>query len=138
MALRTERSRRRHAWRAEQGSTSDVKSTEAEDVRRAQLTPASKSSKAVPRTRISSAWTAVAVGLLFLIALLIFIFQNLQNVRVSFTTVHGSFPLALLLLCSAVAGALIVLLLGVGRMIQLRRVARHHRDAADASRSASS
>src|SRR5205085_11966499 len=115
--------------------TTDAKSTDAEEVRTAQPTHVSKSSRAVPRTRISSAWTAVAVGLLFLIALLVFIFQNLQNVRVSFITVRASFPLALSLVCSAVAGALIVLLVGVARMIQLRRVARHHRDAADASRS---
>lgn len=86
------------------------------------------------RTRISSAWTAVAVGLLFLIALLIFIFQNLQNARVTFITLHASFPLALSLLCASVAGGLVVLLIGVARIVQLRRVARHHRNAAAAAR----
>jgi uncharacterized integral membrane protein len=75
------------------------------------------------------------VGVLFLVALLVFIFQNLQDVRVSFVTLHASFPLALSLLCAAVASALVVLLLGVARMIQLRRVARRHRKAAVASTS---
>jgi uncharacterized integral membrane protein len=89
--------------------------------------------KTLPRTRISSAWTTVAVGLVFLIALLIFIFQNLNNVRVTFLAFHGSFPLALSLLCSAVGGALIVLLLGMARMIQLRRAARRQRNAAVAA-----
>ena len=89
--------------------------------------------KAVPRTRLSSAWTTVAVGLVFLIALLVFIFQNLNNVRVTFLAFHGTFPLALSLLCSAVGGAVIVLLLGVARMIQLRRAARRQRNAAVAA-----
>lgn len=93
------------------------------------LSPRTSPAKPVPRTRVSSAWTAVVVGVLFLVALLVFIFQNLQDVRVSFVTLHASFPLALSLLCAAVASAVIVLLLGVARMIQLRRVARRHRDS---------
>jgi uncharacterized integral membrane protein len=94
---------------------------------------ATPTGKTVPRTRISSAWTTVAVGLVLLIALLIFIFENLDNVRVTFLGFHGSFPLALSLLCSAVGGALIVLLLGTARMIQLRRAARRQRKAAVAA-----
>jgi uncharacterized integral membrane protein len=89
--------------------------------------------QALHRTRLSAAWTTVAVGLVFLIALLVFIFQNLNNVRVTFLVFHGTFPLALSLLCSAVGGALIVLLLGVARMIQLRRAARRQRNAAVAA-----
>lgn len=94
--------------------------------------------KTVPSTRLSAAWTTVAVGVVFLIALLIFIFQNLDNVRVTFLFFHGSFPLALSLLCAAIAGALVVLALGVARMMQLRRVARHHKDAAVAASRTSS
>ena len=96
-------------------------------------TPTPPSGRTVPKTRVSSAWTTIAVGLVLLIALLIFIFQNLDNVRVTFLVFHGSFPLALSLLCSAIAGALVVLLLGIARMIQLRRAARRHRDAAVAA-----
>jgi uncharacterized integral membrane protein len=74
-----------------------------------------------------------------LIALLIFIFQNLEDVKVTFLFFHGSVPLALSLLGAAIAGALVVLAIGVARMIQLRRAARRHRDAAmAASRSPSS
>ena len=101
-------------------------------------TPTPPTGKPVPRTRISSAWTSVAIGLLLLIALLIFIFQNLDNVRVTFLTVHASFPLALSLLCAAIGGALFVLLLGVARMVQLRRVARRDRNAAVAARRSAS
>ena len=72
-------------------------------------------------------------SLIYKIALLVFIFQNLNNVRVTFLAFHGTFPLALSLLCSAVGGAVIVLLLGVARMIQLRRAARRQRNAAVAA-----
>jgi uncharacterized integral membrane protein len=100
---------------------------------------AAPAAKAVPRTRLSAAWTTVAVGLVFLIALLVFIFQNLTDVRVTFLAFHGTFPLALSLLCSAVGGAVIVLLLGAARMIQLRRAARRqHSAAVAASRSTGS
>jgi lipopolysaccharide assembly protein A len=135
MVFRSKRSAARATPDGASGATADPDEMDAPDVR---ATPepshVAKAGKTAPRTRISSAWTAVAVGLLFLIALLIFIFQNLENVRVTFITFHASFPLALSLLCASVAGAVVVLLLGVARIIQLRRVARHHRNAAAAAR----
>jgi uncharacterized integral membrane protein len=139
MVFRSKRSAARGTSDGPLGTTTNPDQIDPSDAR-ATPTPAepshtTKMAKTAPRTRISSAWTAVAVGLLFLIALLIFIFQNLENVRVTFITLHASFPLALSLLCASVAGALVVLLLGVARIIQLRRVARHHRDAAAAARS---
>lgn len=138
MVFRSKRSAARATPDGALGSTANPDEMDAPDAR-ATTTPAesshvTKAGKTAPRTRISSAWTAVGVGLVFLIALLIFIFQNLENVRVTFITFHASFPLALSLLCASVAGALVVLLLGVARIIQLRRVARHHRDAAAAAR----
>lgn len=99
-------------------------------------TGATPSPSAIPRTRISAAWTAVAIGIVLLIALLIFIFQNLHGVRVSFVTLHGSFPLALSLLCAALAGAVVVFLVGVSRIAQLRRTARRQRDTAVAATTA--
>jgi lipopolysaccharide assembly protein A len=100
----------------------------------AQAASATPAGKTVPSTRMSAAWTTVAIGLVFLIALLIFIFQNLDDVKVTFLFFHGSVPLALSLLGAAIAGALAVLAIGVARMYQLRRVARRHRDAAVAAR----
>ncbi len=101
-------------------------------------TPAPPTGKTAPRTRVSSVWTTLAVGLVFLIALLVFIFQNLEDVRVTFIVFHGSVPLALSLLGSAIVGAVIVLAVGLARMIQLRRAARRHRDAAVAASKSSS
>ncbi|MGH9064478.1 MAG: lipopolysaccharide assembly protein LapA domain-containing protein [Acidimicrobiales bacterium] len=81
---------------------------------------------AVPRTRVATIWTSLIFGLIFLIVILIFIFQNLQSVQVSFITLSGRFPLALCLLFAAILGALIVLSLGTVRIVQLRRLARRN------------
>jgi uncharacterized integral membrane protein len=86
------------------------------------------------RTRISGAWTAVAVAAVVLLLLLIFILQNLQTVRVTFFGASGQLPLGVAVLLAAVGGALLVVVLGAARMIQLRAFARrerrrHERDA---------
>jgi uncharacterized integral membrane protein len=89
---------------------------------------------AVPATRASHSWLAVAPGLAGLVVVGIFIFQNLRSVRISFFTVSGSLPQGLALLLAAVLGAIVVLCLGSVRIIQLRKVARgHYRAAAKAA-----
>jgi lipopolysaccharide assembly protein A len=55
--------------------------------------PAAVPSK-VERTRMSMLWTAVAVGLLVLAAILIFIAQNSTSVRVHFLSVARRRPTA--------------------------------------------
>jgi lipopolysaccharide assembly protein A len=83
----------------------------------------------VRSTRTSRAWTAVILFALVLILLLIFSLQNGQRVKVSFLGVDTHMPLAVAMLFAAVAGALLVAIPGVGRMVQLRKVARRHRTA---------
>jgi uncharacterized integral membrane protein len=61
----------------------------------------------------------------------VFIFQNLQDVKVSFFAASGSLPLALALLFAAVLGALIVLTLGSVRIVQLRRAVKRRSRAAN-------
>lgn len=78
----------------------------------------------VPSSRAGRLWMGLLPALIFLILLLVFIFQNLHNVKISFFTASGSFPLALALLIAAVGGALIVLCLGSIRILQLRRTVR--------------
>jgi len=78
----------------------------------------------VPPSRAGRLWMGLLPALIFLIVLLVFIFQNLHNVKISFFTASGSFPLALALLLAAVGGALIVLCLGSIRILQLRRTVR--------------
>jgi uncharacterized integral membrane protein len=78
-------------------------------------------------TRLSGAWTAVVIGLLALLLILVFILQNLQNVELSFLVFHGHLPLAVALLFAVILGATIVLAFGAARIMQLRMVARASR-----------
>ena len=84
------------------------------------------------RTRLSGAWTAVVVGLLILVVILVFILQNQQSVEVSFLFLSGHLPLAVALLFAMILGAMIVVAFGAARILQLRMVAgRARRKAAD-------
>lgn len=76
------------------------------------------------RTRTSVAWASVIVALVVLVFLLIFILQNLESTTVYFLGFSGSLPTAVAMLFSAIGGAGLIALLGVARMIQLRRAAR--------------
>jgi uncharacterized integral membrane protein len=69
----------------------------------------------------------IAVAAVVLILLLIFILENLKSADVSFFGAHAHLPLGVALLLSAAAGALIVIIPGTGRIVQLRRTARRHR-----------
>ena len=75
------------------------------------------------RTRLSGAWTAVVIGLVILIVILVFILQNQQSVEVSFLVFSGHLPLAVALLFAMILGALIVVAFGAARILQLRMVA---------------
>lgn len=79
----------------------------------------------VRRTRVSASWTAVVVAALVLVLLVIFIAQNTQRSSVNFLGLHGTAPTAVVLLIAATAGALIVVIVGVARILQLRRAASH-------------
>ena len=87
------------------------------------------------RTRTGGAWVALALSVVILLLLLIFILENGHSVSIAFFGGHASPPLGVALLLAAVAGALVVLIPGTGRIIQLRRTARRHRrlDAAAAA-----
>ena len=79
------------------------------------------------QTRLSGAWTALVVGVVVLIVILVFILQNLQTVEVHFLFFQGHLPLAVALLFAMVLGAVVVLAFGAGRILQLRLVARRAR-----------
>jgi uncharacterized integral membrane protein len=79
--------------------------------------------------RVGWAWVAVLVAVVVLVFLLIFILQNLGSVTVRFLGVSGTLPVGDGLLFAAVAGALLVFLIGTARIIRLRRVARRARAA---------
>ncbi|HEY2443190.1 MAG TPA: lipopolysaccharide assembly protein LapA domain-containing protein [Streptosporangiaceae bacterium] len=88
---------------------------------------------AVHRTRMSGLWVGLTLSAVVLLLLLVFILENGQKAKISYFGAHGQLPLGVALLLSAVAGALLVIIPGTGRILQLRRVARRHR-VADATR----
>jgi lipopolysaccharide assembly protein A len=89
------------------------------------------------RTRASSVWVAVGVLVVFLILLIIFIAQNNRKVPIHFFTFSGQSSLALALLVAAVGGAIVVLLAGAARVIQLRvSTHRHNRRVRKAAKAA--
>ena len=86
--------------------------------------PIESVSGSVRHTRISAAWTAVAVAALLGVALIVFIVQNTQKVQIKFFGASGHIPLVVALLAAAIVGALIVLVAGISRITQLRLTAR--------------
>ena len=75
------------------------------------------------QTRLSGAWTAIVIGLVALVVILVFILQNQQSVEVTFLFFKGSLPLAVALLFALILGAVIVFAFGAARILQLRMVA---------------
>jgi uncharacterized integral membrane protein len=79
------------------------------------------------QTRLSGAWTALVIGIVILVVILVFILQNLRTVEVHFLFLQGNLPLAVALLFAMVLGATVVLTFGAFRILQLRLVARRAR-----------
>jgi uncharacterized integral membrane protein len=72
-------------------------------------------------TRISAAWVATGVALVLLILLLIFILQNLQQVRLHYVGFSPKMPIGVAMLLAAVAGGVVVAISGGLRVIQIHR-----------------
>ena len=72
----------------------------------------------------ASTWAALIVGFLLLIVLIIFIMQNQQEVPMNFLGWSGQFPAGIAYLMFTIGGALIMALVGVWRMLELRRQLR--------------
>jgi uncharacterized integral membrane protein len=81
-------------------------------------------------TRTAQAWTGTVAAVVLLILLLIFILQNTASVKINFLGATGHVPFGVALLAAAVAGGLIVAIVGVARMAQLRLRARRAERAA--------
>lgn len=75
-------------------------------------------------TRISGAWVSVAVAVVLGAALIDFIVQNTRSVRIEFFAANGQMPVAVALLGAALAGAFLVLAVGIARTTQLRMANR--------------
>ena len=68
-----------------------------------------------------STWAALIIGALLLILLLVFILQNQTEAQLVFFGWEWSFPIGIGMLIAAIAGALIMAMVGIVRMTQLRR-----------------
>ena len=93
-------------------------------------TPAKKSPDPLRGSATSGIWLAVVAFAVLLVLLAIFILQNTGSVELSFLGWSGSAPLAALLLIAAAAGALLVVMAGSLRILQLRRRVRSERKRA--------
>jgi uncharacterized integral membrane protein len=80
---------------------------------------------AVGRTRLGGLWLMLVLGAVILVLLLVFILMNGQHVQVHLYGAHWDAPLGVALLLAAALGLLLVVVPGGGRIIQLRRAARH-------------
>jgi len=85
-------------------------------------------------TRAAALWSSLIFGLLVLTVLLIFIAQNTESASFAFLGWHWTLPLGVAILMAAVGGALITVLVGAARIIQLRRAAKKNFKAAQFSR----
>lgn len=81
-------------------------------------------SEAISSTRTSKAWLRLLPLLVVLIVILVFVFQNPKDVKVSFFTSSGTLPLSVALIGAVILGALMTLALGSVRILQLRKQVR--------------
>jgi len=87
-------------------------------------TPHGTPESAVKFTRAAALWTALIVGFLILILLLVFILQNTDSTTIHFFVWQWNLPVGVAILLAAVGGGLLTVLAGTVRMLQLRRAAK--------------
>jgi uncharacterized integral membrane protein len=81
----------------------------------------------IPHTRTARVHTGLLAGIVVLILLLVFIIENTRSVKISYFGAGFHLPLGVALLLAAIAGALIVGIVGTARIVQLRRRIRGSR-----------
>ena len=86
--------------------------------------PGQSSKEGLGHTRTSGIWAAVVALVVLLVLLAIFVLQNVQQVSVAYLGWEGEAPLAAALLIATATGALIAVVAGTLRILQLRRRVR--------------
>ncbi|MDO4254078.1 MAG: lipopolysaccharide assembly protein LapA domain-containing protein [Kocuria sp.] len=66
-------------------------------------------------------WVALIIGLLLLVLLLVFVLQNMNDVLITYMAWEFTLPLGVAMLLAAVAGGLIMAMVGSIRLIMLKR-----------------
>lgn len=92
-----------------------------EPVGPAQRAPGATARTRASGTRTSAAWFGICLGVLVLVALVVFMLQNTGPVEVSFLGLNGTAPLALTLLIAGLGVGIVVLVVASLRIGQLRR-----------------
>lgn len=80
-------------------------------------------------TRTSRVWIGSFFGLVVLIAILVFILQNLASIAIHFPGSTIRMPVGVAILFGVILGGLFVFLLGLARVLQLRRSMGRNRKA---------
>jgi uncharacterized integral membrane protein len=88
-------------------------------------------SETISSTRTSRAWIRALPVLVVLTVILVFVFQNPKDVKVSLFTFSGTLPLSVALLGAVILGALMALALGSVRIFQLRRQVHRKKGGSD-------
>lgn len=71
-------------------------------------------------SKVGVTWVSLAVFMIILLLLAIFILQNGTTVQIRYFGFHGSLPFGVGMLLAAVAGAVLTLLVGSVRIVQLK------------------
>jgi uncharacterized integral membrane protein len=79
---------------------------------------------AVKFTRAAALWSALIVGFVILILLLVFIMQNTDSTTIHLFVWEWNLPVGVAILLAAVCGGLLTVAAGTARIIQLRRAAK--------------
>ena len=88
-------------------------------------------SEVISSTRTSRVWIRILPVLVVLVVILVFVFQNPKDVKVSLFTFSGTLPLSVALLGAVILGALMAFALGSVRIFQLRRQVRRKTERPD-------
>lgn len=78
----------------------------------------------IAHTRTAALWTGLVIGAVVLVILLVFILQNLDPATVQIFAWQLDLPLGISMLLAAIAGALVMALVGGARILQVRRAAK--------------
>ena len=81
----------------------------------------------VEHTRTRATYFGLVIGAIILILLLVFILQNLESQQIMLIFWEVNLPVGVSLLIAAIAGALLVALIGGLQMLQMRRALRKAR-----------
>lgn len=98
-----------------------------------QTSPSQASPRAKQSTRVATTWVALAVFVVVLLLLLIFIIQNSASVKIHYFGASGTIGFGVAILLSAVAGAILTLMIGTARIVQLK-VMNKRRDGSTVKR----